>query len=108
MSARRPRQGATPEARDIRGAAELAVLVRELEHTAPACADDDRYVSEPDELLPGALDLMADICRACPLRAPCGDYGKRGRPAGGFWAGRHYPASEKAPANAALSPVDAS
>lgn len=108
MSARRPRQGTTPETRDIRGAAELAVLVRELEHTAPACADDDRYVTEPDALLPGAIDLMADICQGCPLLAACGDYGRRARPTGGFWAGRHYPPSAKDRASAALSPVEAS
>lgn len=69
MSARRPRQGGTPEARDIRGAAELAVLVRELEHTAPACTDDDRYVTEPDALLPGAIDLITDICQGWPRAA---------------------------------------
>jgi hypothetical protein len=106
VSARRPRPDATPEARDIRGAAELAVLVRELEHTAPACADDDRYVTEPDALLPGAIDLMADICQGCPLLAACRDYGRRARPTGGFWAGRHYPPSAKDRASVALSPVE--
>lgn len=96
------------EPRDIRGAAELTALVRGLEHTAPACADDDRYVAEPDELLPGDLDLMADVCQSCPLLAACGDYGRRARPTGGFWAGRHYPPSAKDRASDALSPVEAS
>lgn len=105
MTARGPRKRERAT-RGIRGAAELSALLRELEHTAPACADDDRYVSEPDDLLPGDLDAMTETCHGCPLLALCGDYGRRGRPTGGFWAGRHYRASERTPVSAALSPVE--
>lgn len=81
--------------RRIRGAAEMAVLAAALRTTAPACADDARFVAEPEDLAADDIVAMTATCRACPLLAKCSEFGRRGRPSGGFYAGRHYPPERK-------------
>ncbi|TFB92776.1 WhiB family transcriptional regulator [Cryobacterium sp. HLT2-28] len=53
--------------------------------TAPACQDDDRFVSDD---VPAAT--LAPLCRTCPVFDLCADYAGLERPKGGIWAGNRY------------------
>lgn len=80
-----------PVRRERQAPAEFARLQRTLERTAPACEGDNRFTTDPSELLPGTSDVLRAVCASCPVRVPCQDYARAAGPAGGFWAGRNYP-----------------
>ncbi|WJL95863.1 WhiB family transcriptional regulator [Microbacterium sp. ET2] len=63
---------------------------------APACTGDDRFLLESHELAPEELQhLGATVCRPCPVRGLCRDYGNAARPPAGVWAGRVYPTPKR-------------
>lgn len=83
--------------RRTRGAAEFAMLAEALRIISPACADDARYVAEPEDLTADDTAEMVATCGGCDLRAECSAYGRRGHPTGGMWAGRTYLPRKRAP-----------
>lgn len=79
-----------------RGDAEYRRLAAALaDADAPACTDDPRFILEPHELATDELAHLAAVCRPCPFRALCRDYGNAARPPAGIWAGNTYPPRTK-------------
>lgn len=54
--------------------------------SAPACADDARYIA--DALTPADKNELAEICAACPILIACAAYAATEQPDGGFWPGQ--------------------
>ncbi|WP_460774229.1 hypothetical protein [Microbacterium sp. GXF7504] len=95
------------DTRSIRGAVELDALLSELENTTPACIGDGRFTMDEPELAPGDTGDMLDICASCDLIVLCAEYARRGKPTGGFWAGRRFDIKPRTPASGAVRLPDA-
>jgi hypothetical protein len=70
----------------MKGAAAYAALVQAMEHTAPLCLGDDRFVQ--DQLEAADEIELRETCTLCPLRSVCDAAAKECRFRAGFWAGR--------------------
>lgn len=70
---------------------EYSQLVRAMEHTEPACADDTRFTLDAHQVHEQEATELRHICRGCPLRVECDEYGRAAKPPSGMWAGRFYP-----------------
>jgi hypothetical protein len=60
-------------------------LTLAMDDIAPACKNDGRFIADDQK-----TDVVAPICRACPLYDLCAVYGDLERPKAGIWAGRRY------------------
>jgi hypothetical protein len=56
--------------------------------TNPGCINDPRFID--DDV---AANVLAPICRPCPLFDLCAEYAELARPKGGTWAGKRYASS---------------
>lgn len=73
------------------GDAEYRLLTDALADTNPPCANDPRFILDPQDIAPDELSYLAlTICRTCPLKALCRDYASTARPDSGVWAGRTW------------------
>jgi len=69
-----------------RAADAYQALVASLEHQAPACHDDARYLTDAGPIHPELLQL----CAACPVFTECRQYALVARPPAGVWAGERW------------------
>lgn len=68
-----------------------------LIETVPDCAGDDRYVTDPADLLQEDRAVMAAICAGCPILHHCADYALTAKPPAGWWPHHNLkPLREKA------------
>lgn len=61
-----------------------------MQHTAPACAGDQRFTSDEARLDNTLTPELIEVCWSCPLLTACNDYAESVKPAAGFWAGRWF------------------
>lgn len=54
-----------------------------------ACAGDDRFVLDRNQLTTADFRSMTRVCASCPALQACRAYAKANRERTGFWAGQH-------------------
>ncbi|MDL5350558.1 WhiB family transcriptional regulator [Microbacterium sp. zg-YB36] len=79
----------------MKGAQQWESLATALEGTKAACADDERFIRDREDMHADDLDHMRRICDGCPLFALCAAYANAAKPTGGFWAGDYGSRSYK-------------
>lgn len=84
-------QATRPQTTHQRAIAEYEQLVEAAERQTPACAGDDRFITDGLPLA-DRIDIMRICAEECRIRRACAAYADKARPLGGYWDGKSWTA----------------